>query len=276
MEGQIRLGCCIPGGSFMPQGVGAVGDSPYEQLAAGRRAVTDAGFDYAEAAVGAVMKLSEDELSRAEGEGLRIEYFNSFIPGQYKIIESRDGYDAALEYAKQAAERVARVGGRLIVFGSGAARKRPDGVGPDRAANIITRFCAEAASVLDGYGIVLALEPLNSGETNVINTLAEGAALVERVGAGNFRLLCDAFHMFRAGEGPDEIARYAEILCHVHVAEPPERLYPGKNGGLYLRRLAEALKAAGYTGGVTAECGFGSDIGTEFASARAFMSEIFC
>lgn len=259
----------------MPQGVGGMGDSALQTLLTGCAMVADAGFDYAEATVGAAMKLTSGETEFARANGLRIEYFNSFIPGQYKILDGRGGYNSALDYARAAVERAERLGGELIVLGSGAARRIPDGLDVSQAFELFARFCAEASELLRARGITLALEPLNSGETNLVNTLAEGAELVERVGAPNFKLLCDAYHMYRAGEAPEEAARYATVICHVHVAEPPERVYLGKNGGEYLRSLARALIGAGYSGGVTAECSFGPDIFAEFCASRAFMAEIF-
>lgn len=275
MSDKIKLGCCIPGGSFMPQGVSGTGEQALATFEAGCGLVADAGFDYSEATVGAAMKLSDEETERACADGLRISYFNSFIPGQYKILDGHGGYASALGYAAAAAERVQRLGGKLIVLGSGAARRIPEGMGASEAEKLFTRFCSEVSAILRTRGITLALEPLNTSETNMINTLEQGAEFVDRVGAPNFKLLCDAYHMFRAGEEPDEAAKFAQLICHVHVAEPPERVYPGKNGGEYLRGLADALTGAGYTGVVTAECSFGSDLRAEFNASRAFMGEIF-
>lgn len=271
----VKLGCCLPGGSFMPQGVASTGSAPLDSLIAGCALVTGSGFDYAEATVGSVMALTDEETGRAAAEGLQIEYYNSFIPGKYRILAVPDGYSAALDFVKSASQRVKALGGRLIVLGSGAARAVPEGMDAGKAKEIFTRFCAEAAEIMREFGLTLALEPLNASECNFINTLAEGAEIVERVDAPNFGLLCDAYHMYRAGEEPDDAAKYADMLCHVHVAEPPERVYPGKNGGAYLRALAAAMKDAGYRGGVTAECSFGVDKSAEFSAAHAFMAEIF-
>ena len=37
-----------------------------------------------------------------------------------------------------------------------------------------------------------------------------------------------------------------ELLVHTHVAEVPERIWPGAHGGKYLKAFAEHLKKAGY------------------------------
>lgn len=275
MDKHVKFGCCIPGGSFMPQGVASTGSAPLDNIVAGCRLVAESGFDYAEVTVGAAMALSDQEAERAATENLGIECFNSFIPGKYKILGSPEDYAAALEFVRAASKRAKQLGGRLIVLGSGSARALPEGMSTEDAKALFARFCAEAAEIMRGYGLVLALEPLCAAECNFINTLAEGAEIVRRVSAPNFGLLADAYHMYRAGEPSEEVKKYADMLCHIHVAEPPERVFPGKNGGDYLRGLAHALLDAGYRGGVTAECSFGADIGAEFCAAREFMAEIF-
>ena len=44
-------------------------------------------------------------------------------------------------------------------------------------------------------GVRYALEPLNRYETTLIHTVADGLTLIEEVGAANFGLLLDTFHM---------------------------------------------------------------------------------
>lgn len=275
MDKNVKLGCCIPGGSFMPQGVASTGSAPLDSIIAGCEMVAAAGFDYAEATVGAVMALSDEDSERAVSQGLHIEYYNSFIPGRFKILGSPDDYASALEFVRDASKRVKTLGGRLIVLGSGAARTLPDGMDKEQAKEIFARFCSEAADIMREYELTLAVEPLCAAECNFINTLAEGAEIVERAGAVNCGLLADAYHMYRMLESPREVKKYVGILSHVHVAEPPERVFPGKYGGGYLRDFAYMLNSAGYEGGITVECSFGSDIAAEFSLSREFLADIF-
>ncbi len=265
---RIRLGCCL-------QRAGGADQSPLDRLVSGVRLITDAGFDYVEATVDTAMRLDEGTLRDARSRGIRIGHFNCFIPGSYRILADDAQFNAALEHVKIAAERTAMLGAEIIVLGSGAARRKPEGMAQEKAMDKFAYFCEKAAIILSGYNITLALEPLHTGETDIVNTLAEGAAVVKRVAMPNFKLLCDSFHMHRAGESPEGAAKYAGLIAHAHIAEPPERVYPGKNGGAYLRAFASALRGAGYTGGVTAECGFGGDLRAELAASRAFMGEIF-
>ena len=43
--------------------------------------------------------------------------------------------------------------------------------------------------------VKIALETVTIMQTNFINTLAEGAAMADRVGRPNFRLMMDIFHL---------------------------------------------------------------------------------
>ena len=54
---------------------------------------------------------------------------------------------------------------------------------------------AECSQAARAHGVRLALEPINRYETTLINTTAQGLELIERVGADNFGLLLDTFHM---------------------------------------------------------------------------------
>jgi sugar phosphate isomerase/epimerase len=53
----------------------------------------------------------------------------------------------------------------------------------------------ECSAAPEPHGVRYALEPLNRYETDLIHTVADGLDLIERVGAGNFGLLLDTFHM---------------------------------------------------------------------------------
>jgi len=97
--------------------------------------------------------------------------------------------------------------------------------------------CCQAAAK---DNVKLALEPINRYETSLINTVAEGLALIEKVDAENFGLLLDTFHMNI--EEPD-IYKSMQIcgkrIFHFHVADS-NRWYPGA-GHLDFKRVSEKL-----------------------------------
>jgi len=109
--------------------------------------------------------------------------------------------------------------------------------------------CSQAAKPL---GVRLALEPINRYETTLVNSVAEGMALIDRVGAENFGLLLDTFHMNI--EEPDileSISTCGDWIFQFHVADS-NRWYPGA-GHLDFSDILTRLHSTGYKGFVSGE-----------------------
>jgi len=111
------------------------------------------------------------------------------------------------------------------------------------------RACAAAA---EGTGVRFALEPMNRYETDLIHSATEGLDLIERVGADNFGLLLDTFHMnIEEVDICDSIKAVGDRIFHFHVADS-NRWYPGA-GHLDFRSILEVLDSTGYDGFVSGE-----------------------
>jgi len=109
--------------------------------------------------------------------------------------------------------------------------------------------CAKAAL---GTGVRFALEPMNRYETDLIHTAAEGLELVERVGADNFGLLLDTFHMnIEEADIGESIRTCGDRIFHFHVADS-NRWYPGA-GHLDFSSILDELERTGYDGFVSGE-----------------------
>jgi sugar phosphate isomerase/epimerase len=110
----------------------------------------------------------------------------------------------------------------------------------------------ECSAAARSAGTRLALEPINRFETTLINTAAQGLELIERLGAEDFGLLLDTFHM-----NIEEPVIEASIrLCggcifHFHVADS-NRWHPGA-GHLDFKSILGALDATGYQGWISGE-----------------------
>ena len=271
-----RIGCCLPGGSFMPQGEKDVAPAPLDLMIQGYRAVLDAGYDYAEATVGLIMKLSEEELARAaelraKGE-LQIETCNSFIPASIPLVGEEQG--DFVPHVKETFRRMNILGADTVVFGSGGARRIPDGFSEARAQEQLDHFLRVTAELAAEYGVTVVIEPLNQKETNVINSVDAGAAFVRRIQHPNLKLLADAYHMHCENEPLTALVKNDDVLTHIHVAEPPARIYPNAEGGSYLRTFGAVLRGTAYSGRVTIECKF-TDFVSEIKAAQPFMKEVF-
>jgi sugar phosphate isomerase/epimerase len=109
--------------------------------------------------------------------------------------------------------------------------------------------CSDAASA---SGIRLALEPINRYETSLINNTAQGLCLIEKVGADNFGLLLDTFHMnIEEQDIESSIKSCGNRIFHFHVADS-NRWHPGA-GHLNFKSILSSLFSTGYKGWVSGE-----------------------
>ena len=115
-------------------------------------------------------------------------------------------------YAESAFQRAKEVGIRTIVFGSGGSRALVENFDKGRAEKQFVDVLKAIAPLAANYAVQIVIEPLNRGECNFINSLAEGAAAVRGCGHHSVLLLADIYHMLREDEDPQEILRFGELL----------------------------------------------------------------
>ena len=112
----------------------------------------------------------------------------------------------------------------------------------------LVECCAAAAS----SDVRIAVEPINRYETTLVNTVAQGLALIDRVGADNLGLLFDTFHAnIEEPSLYDSLIAAGDRLFHVHVADS-NRWYPGA-GHLDFAQILDVVARSGYGGFVSGE-----------------------
>lgn len=183
--------------------------------------------------------------ARAAASPLPVPAANCFLPGTLKCVGPEVDLAALERYAATAFARAQTVGLEVFVLGSGGARKIPEGFPPERARAQFIELLRRLGPLAARHNVTIVVEPLNKGETNFINSLAEGAEAVKAAAHPNVWLLADLFHMLRDHEPPGEIVRFGPLLRHVHLAENEKRAAPGTKPEDF-RPYFRALKAAGY------------------------------
>ena len=221
----------------------------------------EAGFEFIECSVGAILKpetpdaVFAPEFDRLKACALPIRSCNGFIPGKFRLTGPATMHGEALEYAFTACRRAEAIGIRHIVFGSGGARKIPEGFDAGKAKSQFVEFCRRLGKRISDFNLTIVLEPLNKGETNLLNSVTEGIAYVDAISHPRIRLLADFYHMLKEGEGPDAIRAAGGRIRHCHIAELAGRKAPGTKGE-DLSGYFKALKDILYSGGVSCECGW--------------------
>jgi sugar phosphate isomerase/epimerase len=195
----------------------------------------------------------EQKLALLKTSKLPVEACNSFLPGDMKCVGRGAVHDEILKFGETAFRRAEVAGIKTIVFGSGGARAIPESFSKEEAKNQFISLCKQLAPLAKKYNVVLSLEPLNTKECNFINSLAEGAEIVQAVNHKSFRLLADIYHMLMENESPSNIIKYGDLIYHTHIAEKSGRTAPGVHKEDFTPYF-RALKQSNYRGRMTIEC----------------------
>jgi len=198
----------------------------------------------------------EQSWHEARAIGMPIEACNSMLPANLPIIATptQQVDTTRLErYIKTMLQRAEQVGVRVIVFGSGDARRCPPNYDYNAALQQIGKHLATWSAWAQQHGVQIALEPLRYEETNILNTITEGGVLVTKHIASGATLLIDTYHMACNGEAPTDIVTWVPLISHVHVAEKQERAAPGRFSE-DLRPYFRALHEGGYDQRISIEC----------------------
>lgn len=178
---------------------------------------------------------------------------------------------AAIERVKSHIPLAAHFGAVIIIgLLRGIVR---EGVTQDQAMTWVVEALRECCAEAAPHGVRLALEPINRYETTLINNVQEGLTLIERVGAENFGLLLDTFHMNIEDASIEESIRAAgDRIFHFHVADS-NRWYPGA-GHIDFRSVLETLFATGYEGYISGEFMPLPDADTAAREAIAYLRSL--
>jgi len=239
--------------------------------------VKAAGYDYWEVHLANLIRMDEEsfETLRKRVEVLQFpaEASNCFFSGDVNLYA--DDLTSVAAYTETGMKRLAALGGKVAVVGSGGLRKIPEGepraVYEEKFAGVM-RLCGEIARK---YGIILALEPLNFSETNFINTVEEGLAFVRRIAHPNVKCLADFYHVFRVNEPIEHIAAAGDLLVHTHVAVGEDRHLPTVADEAICREWKQALNDCGYDGRISLEGSTKPDFETVITASYPVMKEIF-
>ncbi len=217
------------------------------------------GYDYIELGLSAIAAMTEEESAelkvKADKAPLPVLAANSMVPGDYYPLCGPEGTGEKIrDYLERAYARAGAMGIRIVVFGSGGARKRPEGMPESEALQGLAAFLRLAGPIAAKYGIQIAIEPLRAAECNIINHVAEAQELAALADVSNVKSLADLYHMMQDHEPYNAINNGTGVI-HCHIAERINRLYPkaGDGSEADYRLFFDVLKAAGYSGGISVE-----------------------
>jgi D-psicose/D-tagatose/L-ribulose 3-epimerase len=227
------------------------------------RRISAAGFDDVEFPLCLIAGLSDGAFATLKGTltalSLKATVCTHFFPDDMPLTGPEQDRKALEGYLAGALDRAAQLGIRKIVFASLLAWQIPEGFsrqeGYDRLAALLTELLVPACAK---YGMLILIEPLRRSVCNLINTLTDGMALVNRVHSPAVRLMADGFHIIDNEEDPRQISDYARSIEHVHLAEAGRAL-PGRVYSKELEAVLAQLRAIGYDKTISFETVGGED-----------------
>lgn len=218
-----------------------------------------AGADFLTESVGRFLVPEQDEaafeanLEQLERSPLPVLACNSFIrPKHLRCVGADATHDQVLEWAEVCFRRLARAGGRFIVFGSSGSRRLEEGWPKERADEQFVALLRRMAPLAADHGVVIALEQLREQECNYITHLAEAAAIARAVDHPSFRVLADLYHMAWMGDTPADLDAAMDVVVHVEIAEKEGRTVPGV-AGVDFRPFFRVLREHAYHGAISIE-----------------------
>ena len=128
------------------------------------------------------------------------------------------------------------------------------------AEEIIADLIAGLDTMLSEYGVKVAIETVNSNETDMFNSTAETLSFIDRVGSKNMGVLFDTFNADLTEERPLDVLKALlddGKLLHFHIADR-KREIPGE-GKIDFPAHLRVLKDGGYDGFLSGELKSGPD-----------------
>lgn len=162
-------------------------------------------------------------------------------------------HDDFLKGLEQSIAVAQRLGAPVLIAQAGDDLQQFDRPSQHRA---IVACLTRAAKILDGSGVTLTLEPLNTFVDHkgyFLASTAEGLDIIDEVGSASVRLLYDIYHSQVMGEDWQAVlAGRVDRIGHVHLADAPGRHEPG-SGRIDWRPIAQFLRDGGYAGPIGLE-----------------------
>jgi len=253
----MRFGCC-----------GSIADAPL---------LRDAGFDYIELPVGTLMSATDEAAyQRITQEilamGLPVEACNVFIPATLKITGPTVEREPLWQYAATALQRMGEIGARVCVFGSGGARAIPEGFDRAQALDQLAAFLDHVQEASARHGVRVVIEPLNRGESNVFNSVAEADEFNQSRDLSGIGVLADLYHIAVEGETYDGMIAAGDRLGHVHVADA-DRSAPGEGAPTDYTGFFQTLYRMGYAGTISIEARWHVTVRDELRGIEAIDRE---
>jgi D-psicose/D-tagatose/L-ribulose 3-epimerase len=196
----------------------------------------------------------------AQDHGLAITGLHWLLvaPGGLSIVSADDAArQRTVGVMHRLVELCALMGGRYLVHGSPKQRSVPPGSSHAEALARASDCFAQVAATAATCGVTYCIEPLSTRETDLINTVADAACIVDQIRSPGLKTMidCSAAGQTEAEAVDALMARWMPSghIAHVQVNDPNRR-GPGQGDMRFAPILATLarMQALGHYPGVVA------------------------
>lgn len=237
--------------------------------------ILKAGFDTIE--IGAYRLCEPPDLK--EYSNVPISRSNLFFAGSEKLYGSqRTNWQPS---AQKTIENASKIGIKVMVLGSGGARKCPEGFSIPDAESSFIQVVVELQQIADQYGLIIAPEPLNRNETDVWNSSSKLSLALDKRG---LKFTGDTYHSLKENEFNGNLpidetfwqSEWPSLPIHVHFSSVHRKVPEPTDPAMI--SAARYLIRQKFDGIVSLECNFSTDPSEkldELQKGKQTLAELF-
>ena len=142
------------------------------------------------------------------------------------------------------------------------------------ASHLFLDSIQKTIPVIESYKVPVLLEVTNHMESSVLNTLEEGALVVDKIGSPYVSLLADTYHMsIDEDDILSSLQKYLNYFPHLHLSDNT-RTFPGF-GTLNFQAIVQTLKNINYHGTFALEGNPHNGLLEDIALSAAYLIQFF-
>lgn len=213
------------------------------------------GFDFVQPVRDLAVDLGEEEVlqykARSDEGGIPLRVCALPLPADARVTQKGFNIYVWVEHLKKAANRMAQLGCRKLVWSDGRARVLPVEGATAGSEEQVQQFLSMLCRATADFGMSVLVEPLGPRRTNFLNTMKETGDFLSRLGADNLLFSISLRELRSIGLSLSELRHYAQQIGHVQLDNPDlyegARVCPSPEDGCDYGPFIRALKDAGYS-----------------------------
>ena len=219
----------------------------------------DEGFDFVQPVRDLALNLGEEEVfqykARSDEGGIPLRVCALPLPADARVTQKGFNIYVWVEHLKKAANRMAQLGCRKLVWSDGRARVLPVEGATAGFKEQVQQFLSMLCRATADFGMSVLVEPLGPRRTNFLNTMKETGEFLARVGADNLLFSISLRELRSIGLSLSDLGEYRQQIGHVQLDNPDfyegARVCPGPTDRYDYGQFIHALKNAGYSADIS-------------------------